>query len=206
MGHRADWWVGDPSPEALRPRDSLPGPPALPLRTLSIMAGTGPVQGPPVGQPAVCSAVCPPGQAPHPQGVLSYRCGWRTGQPQLWTGPQGRGASAFWYSRCWASRWTRHSSSPTGTGGRWERGRWSMQVGATSPVPRPHTPEAEADLAHPSCRCLLPAGGVLGAVQRACPLPPARGPALEPEAGTQRETRDLGAAPAAGLGLSLASR
>ena len=73
-------------------------------------------------------------------------------------------------------------------------------------TPHPPTLEAEADLAHLSCGCLLPAGGVLGAVQRACPLPPTRGPALEPEAGTQQETRDLGAAPAAGLSLSLASR
>lgn len=83
-----------------------------------------------------------------------------------------------------------------------------MQVGAPllSHAPTPSTLEPEADLAYPSCGCLLPAGGVLGAVQRACPLPPAGGPALEPGAGTQREMRDSGAAPAEGLGLPPASR
>lgn len=82
-------------------------------------------------------AVLPLGRAPHPQGALSCRCGQQTGQPQVWMGPQGRGASASWCSRCWASPWTRCSSFPTGTGGRCARGSWSTQVGAPR-IPAPH--------------------------------------------------------------------
>ncbi|KAB0390876.1 hypothetical protein E2I00_003318, partial [Balaenoptera physalus] len=37
-----------------------------------------------------------------PTGVLFCRCGRQTGQPQAWTGPQGRGASASWCGRAGA--------------------------------------------------------------------------------------------------------
>lgn len=63
------------------------------------------------------------------------------------------------------------------------------------PAPRPRAPWREAKAAPaPSCRCLLPAGGVLGAVPGARPLPPGGGPGQEPEAWTLREAGGSGAA------------
>ncbi|XP_068408801.1 exonuclease mut-7 homolog isoform X4 [Eschrichtius robustus] len=103
-----------------------------------------------MGWRGTCGAWVPPARPwPRPRSSCraawtccrcTGRCGRQTGQPQAWTGPQGRGASASWCSRCWASPWTRCSSFPTGTGGRWARGSWSTQVGAPrTPAPHPRS-------------------------------------------------------------------
>lgn len=88
--------------------------------------------------------------------------GWWTRQPQVWMVPRGLGASASWCSRCWASPWTRRSSSPTGTGARWARSSWSMQVGTHTHTPPPVPPHPP----HWKLKPVLPVPGVLSVVQR----------------------------------------
>lgn len=119
-----------------RPRSSRPLPPRPPPS--------------PHGSPwrrAVRAGAVP---SPHPGGQASPRdclgrSGRPTGLPRPWTGLRGRGASASWCSRCWAGPWTRPSSSPTGTGGRWPRGSCCTRVRArpslSPPAPGPQPPD-----------------------------------------------------------------